>query len=156
MKDVFRVAEFLELPFQWANPDPIVQLPGENGRPRTSDAQPCIERLTRLGVLAEELGAGIEFAEQVAGLIWTTDHWDQGSRLADAVARAGLDLPEMETKLGPNADRLDQIIRQNESAHTAAGHWGVPTMLYEAEPFFGQDRLDVLMWRLLKNGLTRR
>ncbi len=31
--DVFRVAEFLELPFAWANPDPIIQVPGDNGRP---------------------------------------------------------------------------------------------------------------------------
>ena len=37
-----------------------------------------------------------------------------------------------------------------------AGHWGVPTMVFEGEPFFGQDRLDVLLWRLKQNGLKER
>jgi len=30
----------------------------------------------------------------------------------------------------------------------AAGHRGVPAIVLEGEPFFGQDRFDVLMWRL--------
>jgi len=29
-------------------------------------------------------------------------------------------------------------------------------MVFEGEPFFGQDRLDVLLWRLKKNGLRER
>ena len=37
----------------------------------------------------------------------------------------------------------------------AAGHWGVPTMVYEGEPFFGQDRIETLRWRLEKAGLRR-
>ena len=32
------------------------------------------------------------------------------------------------------------------NALTAAGHWGVPTMAYAQETFFGQDRIDVLAW----------
>jgi len=34
-----------------------------------------------------------------------------------------------------------------------AGHWGVPLMVYKAEPFYGQDRFDQLLWRI-KEGLT--
>jgi hypothetical protein len=32
----------------------------------------------------------------------------------------------------------------------------VPTCAFRGEPFFGQDRLDVLLWRLKKNGLVER
>ena len=35
-------------------------------------------------------------------------------------------------------------------------HWGVPLMVYEDEPFFGQDRLDLLEWRLEQSGVKRR
>ncbi len=156
MRDVHRVAEFLELPFQWANPDPVAIAPGDDGRPRTAEEQPHIHRLTRLGVLAEELGTGIELAEQLSSLIWTTDNWDHGSHMKDAATRAGLDLDEMDTRIETESERLDAIIRDNEAAHTTAGHWGVPTMAFEGEPFFGQDRLDVLLWRLQGAGLQER
>jgi len=29
-------------------------------------------------------------------------------------------------------------------------------MVFEGEPFFGQDRFEMLQWRLEQNGLTRR
>ena len=48
------------------------------------------------------------------------------------------------------------VIQENEAAHVAAGHWGVPTAVFEDEPFFGQDRLDVLLWRLQSKGLQPR
>jgi 2-hydroxychromene-2-carboxylate isomerase len=44
----------------------------------------------------------------------------------------------------------------NEKAHAASGHWGVPTFVFENEPFFGQDRIDLLIWRMASKGLTRR
>ena len=37
-----------------------------------------------------------------------------------------------------------------------AGHWGVPTMVFADEPFFGQDRIDLLVWRLRQHGLRPR
>jgi 2-hydroxychromene-2-carboxylate isomerase len=54
------------------------------------------------------------------------------------------------------AARLDAIVEENQTAHEAAGHWGVPTCAFRGEPFFGQDRLDVLLWRLEQNGLRER
>ncbi len=38
----------------------------------------------------------------------------------------------------------------------AAGHWGVPMMVFGGEPFFGQDRIDQLVWRLRQAGLHER
>ena len=155
--DVFRVAEFLELPFAWANPDPIIQVPGENGRPQTAEDQPYIHRLTRLGVLAAEAGKGIEFADEISTLIWGgTPAWDQGDHLAQATARAGLDLATLDSKALAEASRLEAVIEQNQADHDKAGHWGVPTCAFQGEPFFGQDRLDVLLWRLQQAGLQAR
>jgi len=155
--DVFRVAEFLELPFAWANPDPIIQVPGENGRPQTAEDQPYIHRLTRLGVLAAEAGKGIEFADEISTLIWGgTPAWDQGDHLAQATARAGLDLATLDSKALAEASRLEAVIEQNQVDHDKAGHWGVPTCAFQGEPFFGQDRLDVLLWRLQQAGLQAR
>ena len=47
-------------------------------------------------------------------------------------------------------------IEANQDALTKAGHWGVPTLVFEGEPFFGQDRIALFVWRLEQNGLTSR
>jgi 2-hydroxychromene-2-carboxylate isomerase len=157
MTDVFRVAEYLELPFKWPNPDPIVSRIGPNGRPDIAREQPYIHRLTRLGILAAEEGAGIRFANEVAGMIWGgTQQWHEGDHLARAAERAGLDLAALDRRAVDEADRIEQVIAANEAAHADAGHWGVPTCAFRGEPFFGQDRLDVLLWRLRQHGLSGR
>ena len=156
-RDLPRVAEFLEIPLVWPNPDPVSQYRGEDGRPRTSEEQPHIHRLTRLGVLAAEQGRGIEFADEVSRLIWTgTENWHLGDHLAEATARAGLSLAELDVAQAAETERLEAVIEQNQADHEAAGHWGVPTCAFEGEPFFGQDRLDVLLWRLEQSGLQAR
>ena len=157
MTDVRRVAEFLELPLVWPSPDPVSSQPGADGRPDYSVAQPYIHRLTRLGVLAQERGRGIEFADEVSSLLWSgTKAWHAGAHLAIATDRAGLDLAELDEVARAESTRLQAAIEANQAAHQAAGHWGVPTCAFEGEAFFGQDRLDVLLWRLHKNGLQRR
>lgn len=155
--DVRRVAEFLGLPFVWPSPDPVIQLVDEDGQRRTADEQPYIHRLSRLGVLAEEMGKGIEFADEVSSLIWGgTQAWDQGEHLAQATQKAGLDLAEMDERVIAEADRLETVIEKNQLDHEQVGHWGVPTCAFRGEPFFGQDRLDVLLWRLQQEGLQAR
>jgi 2-hydroxychromene-2-carboxylate isomerase len=156
MKDLFRVAEYLALPCVWPTPDPVAAEMTPEG-PRYLADQPHIHRLTRLGVLAEELGQGIEFADEVSRLIWGgTQNWHEGDHLAAAAARAGLDLADMDARVDREADRLESLIEQNQADHQVAGHWGVPTCAFRGEPFFGQDRLDVLLWRLQQNGLEAR
>lgn len=156
-RDLTRVAEFLDLPLTWPNPDPVSQYRGDDGRPRTSESQPHIHRLTRLGVVAAEQGRGIEFADEVSRLIWQgTVNWHEGEHLALATQRAGLDLAAMDAVAAAEEARLESVIEQNQQDHEAAGHWGVPTCAFRGEPFFGQDRLDVLMWRLQKEGLQAR
>jgi len=156
MTDVFRVAEYLDLPFARPQPDPVVQ-EVRDGRMRTGEVQPYIHRLTRIGVVAAEQGHGIEFADEVSRLIWSgTPNWDEGSHLADAAHRAGLELALLDKIAVEEEARVEAAIEQNQRDHQKAGHWGVPTCSFRGEPFFGQDRLDVLLWRLQKHGLSER
>ncbi len=156
LRDVFRVAEYLGLPFARPQPDPVVQEVCD-GKFVTGRVQPYIHRLTRLGALAEERGHGIEFADEVGRVIWSgTVDWHEGDHLAHAAQRAGLDLAELDAAAERDCDRIERVIEQNQKDHEAAGHWGVPTCAFRGEPFFGQDRLDVLLWRLRQNGLEER
>jgi 2-hydroxychromene-2-carboxylate isomerase len=68
----------------------------------------------------------------------------------------GLDLEEMDKAIAARPEHYDNIAAQNQKALEEAGHWGVPTTVFKGEPFFGQDRLDVLLWRLKQHGLSER
>ncbi|QMW23028.1 2-hydroxychromene-2-carboxylate isomerase [Sandaracinobacteroides saxicola] len=154
VRDVFRLAQMAGLPFAPPRPDPIVQ----NMATREIAAeQPHIGRLTRLGQAAAEQGDGLAFAHAVASRIWGgTPDWHQGTHLAEAAAVAGLDWAALDIAEREETARLDAAIAANEAAQDASGHWGVPLMLFDGEPFFGQDRIDVLLWRLRQNGLVAR
>ncbi len=99
----------------------------------------------------------MQFADAVSRLIWGgTVNWHEGDHLAVATRRAGLDLKQMDAVAVADVERIEAAIARNQDAHAAAGHWGVPTIAFRGEPFFGQDRLDVLLWRLKQNGLHDR
>ena len=155
MRDTMRIAEMLNLPYRWPRPDPVQIDPSTR---KATVHQPYIHRLTRLGCAAAEAGHGLTFLDQVSSLIWSgaVDNWDQGGHLANAAARAGTDLAVLDQKIRTDQTRYEAVIEQNQKAHQAAGHWGVPTTVFEGEPFFGQDRLDVLVWRLKQHGLRER
>lgn len=156
-RDVVRVAEYLgeSLIGPDADPDPVAMDPATG---KAKPEQPHIFRLTRLGVEAERQGKGLRFARAISRLIF--DHegrgWDQGGRLANALADAGFDLAAMDRAATDAAATLDSIIARNGKALEAAGHWGTPTMVFEDEPFFGQDRIDLLVWRMEQRGLAPR
>ena len=147
--DAHRVAEYLGLQFRGhcAEPDPVV-VDLVDWVQTMSQHQPYIFPLTNLGVLAEEMGRGIQFAKELSTLIWSTKNWHEGDQLAEAVTRAGLDLVELDKAAERDATRLQKTVEANQKSLTAAGHWGVPVMVFNDEPFFGQDRLDMLLWRM--------
>lgn len=154
-RDTYRLAQMLGIPYRWPRPDPVKVDPATL---LATPDQPYIHRLVRLGCAAAEAGRGLSFIYQVSRVIWSgeIDNWHDGDHLANASARAGLDLAELDAKIEADPAKYDAIIEANQSAHQAAGHWGVPTMVFNGEPFFGQDRLDVLLWRLKQNGLKAR
>lgn len=155
MRDIFRSAQFEGIPFAWANPDPVVMDAATRTYPKE---QPYIHRLTRLGVAATERGRGLAFIEEVGRLIWsgTVTGWNEGDHLAKATDRAGLDLAELDRQVEAEAERLDVVIATNQDAQREGGHYGVPLMVFDGEPFFGQDRFDQLKWRMEQKGLARR
>ena len=154
-RDTMRLAEYLGLDFGWPRPDPIVQ---DYATRAVAKEQPLIYRLTRLGVDAVERRRGLAFIDEVSQIIWNgkIDGWHEGSHLAEATARAGLDLTAMDAAIAADPARYDTVIAQNQRDLETVGHWGVPTMAFEGEPFFGQDRIDLLVWRLRQRGLRKR
>lgn len=152
--DVLRVAQFEGVPFGPPRPDPIVQ---DMATRRIADEQPYIHRITRLGQAAARRGRGLVFAAEAARVIWGgAVNWHEGDHLAHAAERAGLDFAELDAEAVADAEALDTEIASNQDALEAAGHWGVPTLVFDGEPFFGQDRIAMARWRMEQKGLTRR
>jgi 2-hydroxychromene-2-carboxylate isomerase len=145
--DSQRVADDLGIPYRRPIPDPVVQ----NLDTSEIDAeQPHIHRITRLCMAAVEVGRGLPFVHEVMTLIWSghTDNWHEGTHLAEAMTRAGLDTPVLEKRAVEDPAGLDAAIASNQTAQREAGHWGVPLMVLRGEPFYGQDRFPFLLSRL--------
>jgi 2-hydroxychromene-2-carboxylate isomerase len=155
VRDVMREAERHGTPFMWPRPDPILM---DLATGEVAKEQPYIHRLTRLGAAAAERDRGLLFIYEVASTLYggKVVGWHEGDHLRDAAARAGLDLVELDEAITREPERYEAIIRDNEDAHRKAGHWGVPTFAYDGEPFFGQDRIDALLWRLQQKGMTQK
>jgi 2-hydroxychromene-2-carboxylate isomerase len=155
MRDTLRIAERLGIPYAWPRPDPIVMNMATGEVP---ERQPYIMRLSRLGAAAVEAGRGLEFLTEVGRTIWSgeTPGWNEGDHIARAIEAAGLDPVALEAKAEAEAERLDVQIAEHEADQLKAGHWGVPLFVFENEPFFGQDRIADLVWRMGQKGLRER
>lgn len=155
VRDAFRTAQMLGMPFAPPRPDPILMdmASGEVARD-----QPFIRRLTHLGQTAVEAGKGLAFIREVSHLIWSgeTPGWHEGDHLAKASERAGLDLAALDATIAAEADRIEAAIQASHDRLESVGHWGVPTMVFNDEPFFGQDRIETLLWRMRQHGLQPR
>lgn len=153
--DSQRVADRLGIPYRRPVPDPIIQDMETN---KIASEQPYIRWVTRLAAAAEEQGKGLEFQDKVMRLIWDggTDNWHEGDHLADAISRAGLPAVSMMEAVEADPARFDAIIEKSQTAQAEAGHGGVPLFVFDGEPFFGQDRLETLAWRLELRGLSAR
>lgn len=153
--DSARAAAFHNLPFRRPVPDPIAQ---DMTTLEIAAEHPLAVRLGRLGVAAVEAGRGLAFIDEVSRLLWEggTDNWHQGGHLAKAAGRAGLDLAALDRAIDARPDYYEGRLKDNDAALRAAGHWGVPTFVFQGEPFFGQDRFEVLLWRMQQRGLGKR
>lgn len=153
--DSSRVAKHENIPFRFPRPDPILQ---DMATLDVAENQPYIHRLTRLGAAAQLDARSLVFVDAISRVLWdgTVKGWNEGDHVARAADAAGFDLPAMDAAVAADPDRYEAVIADNETAHAASGHWGVPTFVFENEPFFGQDRIDLLIWRMQSKGLTRR
>ena len=155
VKDSMRAGEFLGIPIRWPRPDPVIQ---ERDAGKIAKEQPLIRRVCRIGHAAVRRDKGMAFADEVSKVIFSgeVDNWHEGDHLAGAAARAGLDLAELDAEALSDVEGLDAEIAANQDALDASGHWGVPTLVFEGEPFFGQDRVEMAKWRMEQKGLTKR
>ena len=148
--DVVRLAEFHDMPIALPDPDPVAM---DADRKRALPDQPHIDRLTRIGVVAEETGHGLPALLALSTHIWSGQRWTDEGVIESALTEAGLDADRVLDAAESEPERLDRTIADNEAALEAAGHWGVPTLVYKSEPFFGQDRLEDFCWRLEQQGI---
>ncbi|MBL8773383.1 MAG: 2-hydroxychromene-2-carboxylate isomerase [Phenylobacterium sp.] len=155
VRDCFRTAQMLGMTFGPPRPDPIVMNMATREIPKD---QPYIRRLTHLGQAAVERGQGLPFICEVSRLIWSgeVDGWDKGDHLAEAAARAGLDLADLDRTVAAEGERLEAAIQASHDRLESVGHWGVPTFVFQDEPFFGQDRIETLLWRMRQQGLKEK
>ena len=155
MRDIPRLAEYQGQPLMWPNPDPVViDMATLNGK----SEQPHLDLLMPMGVIAARKPQALAFYDEVTRFVWggVDMPWNEGDKLARAIARAGLSMEALQAEAAPLAEEIEAEIQANQEAHRASGHWGVPTMVFEGEPFFGQDRFDLLVWRLKQKGLVER
>jgi 2-hydroxychromene-2-carboxylate isomerase len=160
VNDTRRCGQYHGVPFRFANPDPIWQNtypPGEaDFAIHPLEKQPYIGWLVRLGNAAELQGKTLEYVNTVSSLIWGghVDHWPDN--VEDAVNSIGMDYSATIKDIRENPGKYDVVWQKNQNIQLQAGHGGVPLMIHQGEPFFGQDRFDMFYWRLRQSGLTKR
>ncbi|MBV1892091.1 MAG: DsbA family protein [Gammaproteobacteria bacterium] len=153
-KDLRRVAARLNAPLNWPpRPDPIVQ---DMETRAISPEQPYIRRLTHLAQVATEKGLGLAYVTAVSRMLYEVEGWDTGDHFANAISSAGLELDELEEIANADGERLEAALAANRADQLAAGHWGSPLFVVGDEAFFGQDRLDDLVWHLNNSGSLSR
>jgi hypothetical protein len=145
------------------NPDPILAdtWPPESGSQITApmDSQPYITWLIRLGNAAQLKGKTLEYCLAVSPYIFGAGcpigEWP--FRVEEAFNSIdGLNYNATIKDINANPDKYDSVWQQNQVEFQATGQGGVPTMSFNDEPFFGQDRFNQFFWRLRENGLTQR
>lgn len=154
MRDMLRVAQFHGVPFGAPRPDPIIQ---DMTTRQIAEDQPYIRRVTRMGQAAARRGVGLVFAAEAGRMIWGgQENWHEGGHLERAIEAAGLGVEEIIAEVQGEGQALDAEIAANQDALEKAGHWGVPTLVFDGEPFFGQDRIEMAKWRMEQKGLQKR
>lgn len=148
--DTARTAAYLGLPYAYPDPSPIAFKPDSLWI--AEEKQPLNEYLNRLYVGAARAGKGLDFLDHVGRMLWngSVAGWDKGPHLRNAMSRAGLAVDKVLESTSWTSAKCD--LDANAQAMLTAGHWGVPLMVYEGEPFYGQDRFDQLLWRMKTAG----
>lgn len=150
-RDAERVAVMNEIRFSWPNPDPVVQ---DLDTGEIADHQPYIYRLTRLCAAACRSGEGFECYRRLSALLFSgAPGWHTGDQLAAAMSHAGLDYSMLDQMVRDDPHQLDAELGKNAELQKTLGHWGTPMVHVAGETFFGQDRLDMCVWHMIRQGL---
>lgn len=92
---------------------------------------------------------GVRLAEEIGRALWELEQSiADPDVLAAAAARAGMDAAAIKAEASPEAE-LEAAFAANTAEAIARGVFGAPSyVLPDGEIFWGQDRLDLLEWRL--------
>jgi len=162
--DALRVAKYQGLDwYRNPNPDPIKMDIWPDTSPTHNkiwplEEQPCILWMVRLACAAELAGKATEFSLVIWPLIWSDSGANWPAMVPEAYERVGTGTSYEDTikDIQANHEKYDAVFLANEKKQTDAGHGGIPVTVFRNEPFYGQDRFDLLFTRLIENGLTRR
>lgn len=145
--DIFRTAHFLDLPF--GTPDPYPVDTKGSSVYCAADIQTQIWRLYNLVGQVADAEEKLALYDNLMRRIWSGEpNWDSRACLEECVAAVGLDTGLVARALPEILPDVASDLDSNETAFAQAGHWGVPTFAFDGEPFYGQDRLDQLRWRV--------
>ena len=110
-----------------------------------------------MAIQAKRRGKGMLFLREFAQMIFTgTKNWHQGDNSKQCAERCGLDYQQMVSAIEGDESSHDAQAQQHAEDLIAAGHYNIPTMIYQGEIFFGPDRVDTLLWRMKQHGLKKR
>ncbi|MEM8987726.1 MAG: DsbA family protein [Pseudomonadota bacterium] len=152
LHDLAREGERLGVKISLPQPDPV-DMDLTTGV--VAREQPHIDRLMSLGVAAQRAGKGLAAAQAISRRIWSGEpDWHLGDALKDALNAAGCEFEALHQWSETHTEDVKAEIKENE-ADQMKHHWGVPLMVLGEESFFGQDRIDTLLWRLNEAGLKR-
>ena len=153
--DTRRVAEFLDIPFVWPQPDPVVV---DATRRKFAVEQPYIFWLSRLGVEAARQSRGLAFANEVSQILWGGEvrNWHESDHLARAAHRAGLSLTNSKAQSMLVAQTMT-LRSQTTTARLNVWGIGVFQLWYSRESRSSvRIEFEVCMWRMKKHGLVKR
>jgi 2-hydroxychromene-2-carboxylate isomerase len=172
--DIFRTAAFHGVQMVYPVPDPVAQKPdkessygviapfGGIGAAASESEQPDIQVLCRTAIAAAEMGKGWDYLNEVMRLVWNGQKvpWnkDNYAHVRKAINAAGIDADQLIVDVKADPERYDRLIIANQDMQLEndCQHTGVPCFVFRNEPFFGQDRMDMLVWRLKQYGLEEK
>jgi 2-hydroxychromene-2-carboxylate isomerase len=165
--DSFRNAYFHGIPMRYPVPDVVVQHPDKDGLPygeiATFEEQIYAHFLTRHAIAASDIGKGWEYLNSVMRMVWNGQKrpWatpDDFSHVIEAINAAGIDADKLMATVATNPEKYDERSAERTAKQESndAKHGGVPNFIFQNEPFFGQDRINLLIWRLKQHGLRER
>lgn len=114
---------------------------------------PSKTRLTAYSIIAavQTLGdnQAMLVAEAVLSGLWVEDlDMDNQDNVINMLNKAGLDGAELVAHGLSHQEEYDQKIAADSEQALADGVFGAPSYVMDGEVFWGQDRLDLLAWRL--------
>lgn len=145
--DVGRTADFLKLPYDEPTPSPVNWVEGAGWVAKPE--QDRIFHLYNMLFRAHQLSKGYQLYAALMRLIWSgqIDDWDNAKHLSMCLVEC--DLPEdLIDQTNDLSSEATDYFALNQQTMNDYGHWGVPMFSWREEPFYGQDRLDQLRWRI--------